>query len=312
MVTLNDVAAQAGVSARAVSHAVNGTGRLAPETRRRILEIVRRLGYRKNHAASALRSGKSRMIGVAMPSPYLPFYATMMTALQTRLYEAGYTPVFGLWGGGNLMKKTFSSLFALKIDGIITWQLPDHPEKLDIPAVYYGHSRKSEAVDTVLTDVEDTVSQAAKFLKKRHFRKVGVVANTNDLRVTLLKKQCASSGIEIRPEWMFHYTTSEAEDRQRIAGSWLKLKGKPELLVFTDDMLCSALSGSLKRHGSLPELLCFRNSYLLPLIGKKMTAFDMHEEAIVSALVEMLLSRLKDPALPARCRKIRTELKTIS
>ena len=312
MVTLNDVAAQAGVSARAVSHAVNGTGRLAPETRRRILEIVRKLGYRKNYAASALRSGKSRLIGVAMPSPHLPFYAAMMTSIQTRLHEAGYTAVFGLWGEKHSMNDIFASLFALKIDGIITWVLPDHPEKLDIPAVYYSHHRKSDAVDTVSPDLEDSVAQTVNFLKKRHFRKSGVVANIKDRRVLLLKKQCARSGIEIRPEWMFHCTMSKTDFTTRIAEAYAKLKEKPELLVFTDDMICSSLSGMLKRHGTLPELLCFRNSYLLSLIGKEMTVFDMHEEAIVSALVEMLLSRLKNPSLPTRCRKIRTELKTIS
>ena len=313
-VTLKDIAKRAGVDPTVVSAVLRGSGRVrcSAKTKERILALVEEMGYCRNSVASALRSGKTRLIGIAMPSPYLPFYAAVMTSIQTRLYEAGYTPVFGLWGGGYLMKEVFSSLFSLKIDGIITWLLPDHPEKLEIPAVYYGHSRRSEAVDTVLTDVEGTVIQTVKFLKKQHCRQIGVVANLNDPRVIQLKENCCRSGIEIRPEWMFHYNTSEAEDRMRIARSYMKLKEKPELLVFTDDMVCSALSGILKQHGKLPELLCFRNSYLLPLIGKKMTAFDMHEEAIVTALVELLLSRLKNPDLPPRCRKIKTELKTIS
>ena len=58
--------------------------------------------------------------------------------------------------------------------------------------------------------------------------------------------------------------------------------------------------------GSCPWIL-----YLLPLIGQKMTAFDMREEAIVSAMADMLLSRLKDPSLPPRCKKVKAQLKTI-
>ena len=77
-------------------------------------------------------------------------------------------------------------------------------------------------------------------------------------------------------------------------------------------MICSALTGQMKRRGTLPELLCFRNSYLLSLIGKKMAAFGMREEAIVSALVDMLLSRLETPSLPPRCRKIKARLTSVN
>jgi|GEM_PF-4379037 len=313
-VTLKDIAQRAGVDPTVVSAVLRGSGRVrcSQKTKEKILALVEEMGYCRNSVASALRSGKTHLIGVAMPSPYLPFYATMMTLIQTHLYEAGYTAVFGLWDGGYLMKEIFASLFALKVDGIITWVLPDHPEKLDIPAVHYGHRRQSDAVDTVLTDVEDTVNQTMKLLEKRHFRKVGVVANLKDLRVALMQEQCARSGIKIRPEWMFQCLDADADTVERTSEVFSNLKEKPELLVFTDDKVCADLACALKRHGVLPELLCFRNSYLLPLIGKKMAAFDMHEEIIAAALVELLLSRLDDPSIPARCRKIEAELINIS
>lgn len=312
-VTLKDIARRAGVDPTVVSAVLRSCKkvRCSQKTRERILALVEEMGYCRNSVASALRSGKTHLIGVAMPSPALPFYAAMMTSIQARLYDAGYTVVFGLWRKEHSMKEIFSALFALKIDGIITWFLPEHPEKLDIPAVHYSHSLKSDAVDTVLTDVEDTAAKAAAFLKKHRFRKVGIAAPLKDLRITLLQEHCARAGIEIRPEWMFHCTTSRAENTAETADAFRKLKEKPELIVFVDDMVCSVLAGVLKQQGPLPELLCFRNSYLLPLIGQKMAAFDMREEAIVAAMVEMLLSRLENPALPPRCKKIKAQLKTI-
>ena len=96
------------------------------------------------------------------------------------------------------------------------------------------------------------------------------------------------------------------------ADAYAKLKEKPELLVFIDDKVCVDVACALKRHGPLPELLCFRNSYLLPLFGKKMAAFDIHEETIAASLVELLLSRLDDPSIPAQCRKIEADLVDIS
>ena len=302
-VTLKDIARMAGVDPTVVSAVLRGSGRVrcSQKTKEKILALVEEMGYCRNSVASALRSGKTHLIGVAMPLPHLPFYGALMTSIQIRLYKAGYTAIFGLWGGAHPMNEIFASLFAWKIDGIITWFLPDHPERLDIPIVHYASHLGSDAVDTVLPDVEGTVVRTVEYLKERKFRKVGVVA----------KEQCARAGIEIRPDWMFHCTLTEAEMQMKTAEAYLKLKEKPELLVFADDMICSSLSGMLKQRTMLPELLCFRNSYLLPLIGKPMAAFDMHEEEIVSSLVEMLLSRLKDPSLPFRCRKIGTELMEI-
>jgi len=313
-VTLKDIAQRAGVDPTVVSAVLRGSGRMrcSQKTKEKILSLVEEMGYCRNSVASALRCGKTRLIGVAMPSPMLPFFAAMMTSIQTLLFKAGYTAVFGVWGMEHSMKEIFSSLLSLKVDGIITWELPDHPEKLNIPVVHYSHSRKSDAVDTVLVDVEDAVAKALGYLKRKRIRKIGFTAKLKDLRVTLLKEDCVRSGIEIRPEWMFQCIGPEAEAMTATADAYAKLKEKPELLVFTDDKVCVDFACALKQHGPLPELLCFRSSYLLPLIGKKMAAFDMHEETIAAALVELLLSRLADPSIPARCRKIEADLIDIS
>lgn len=63
-VTLSDVARHVGVSAQSVSNALHNPGRVAPDTRERILAAVRELGYRPNRSARALRSQRSRLIGV--------------------------------------------------------------------------------------------------------------------------------------------------------------------------------------------------------------------------------------------------------
>lgn len=66
-VSIRDVAREAGVSVTTVSHALNGKGRLNPETRRRVCEVADRLGYRPNPAARSLVSGHTGLIA-AVPS----------------------------------------------------------------------------------------------------------------------------------------------------------------------------------------------------------------------------------------------------
>src|SRR5690606_40327750 len=56
--TLDDLAALSGVSRATVSRVING-GPVSEETRRRVLEVLERTGYRPNRAARTLASGRS-------------------------------------------------------------------------------------------------------------------------------------------------------------------------------------------------------------------------------------------------------------
>ena len=75
-VTLADVAARVGVSAKSVSNVVdNGTGWVGDEMRRRILDTIDELGYRPNLAARQLRNGRSGLIALVLPDLREPYFA---------------------------------------------------------------------------------------------------------------------------------------------------------------------------------------------------------------------------------------------
>jgi DNA-binding LacI/PurR family transcriptional regulator len=58
-VTLNDVARLAGVSYQTVSWVINNHPSVAEKTRQRVLEVIRELNYRPNHAARSLVMNRS-------------------------------------------------------------------------------------------------------------------------------------------------------------------------------------------------------------------------------------------------------------
>ncbi len=65
--TIRDVAKAAGVSVTTVSHALNGKGRVDPETRALVVRVVRQLGYRANRNAQVLRAGRSGALALLLP-----------------------------------------------------------------------------------------------------------------------------------------------------------------------------------------------------------------------------------------------------
>lgn len=63
-VTIKDVAREANVSIKTVSNVLNDTGSMRPDTRRRVEEVMRKLGYTVNISARAMRSGGTKLIGL--------------------------------------------------------------------------------------------------------------------------------------------------------------------------------------------------------------------------------------------------------
>ena len=60
----------------------------------RVLEVAKRLGYRKNNAAASLRSGRSHTIALLIPDIANPFYSDICRYLENVAYKAGYTVLF--------------------------------------------------------------------------------------------------------------------------------------------------------------------------------------------------------------------------
>jgi DNA-binding LacI/PurR family transcriptional regulator len=97
--TIHDVARVAGVSVTTVSHALNGKGRVDPATRSRVALAVRQLGYRANHHARGLRSGKTGSLGLLLPvtgdvrpeeALSLDFYMRLTSAAAAAAFSREY------------------------------------------------------------------------------------------------------------------------------------------------------------------------------------------------------------------------------
>lgn len=83
-VTLREVAALAGVSVATASKALNGHGRMTAETRERIRETARRLGFRPNSLAQSLLRRRSFTIGLLTNDTYGRFSLPVMSAFRMR------------------------------------------------------------------------------------------------------------------------------------------------------------------------------------------------------------------------------------
>src|SRR5947199_8035105 len=82
--TLRDVAAEAGVSVKTVSHVVNDEPGVAPQVRERVLSLVAQLAYRPNVGARTLRRNDRRSASIALLLEDLanPYSAALLRAVE--------------------------------------------------------------------------------------------------------------------------------------------------------------------------------------------------------------------------------------
>ena len=97
-VTLADVAAVVGVSAKTVSNVVNGTGWVSDDMRARILAAIRELDYRPNLAARQLRGGSSGLLALAVPDLREPYFAEFAAQFVATAVHVGEHFLHGLFG----------------------------------------------------------------------------------------------------------------------------------------------------------------------------------------------------------------------
>jgi DNA-binding LacI/PurR family transcriptional regulator len=89
MSTVNAVATHAGVSAQTVSRVLRGSGYVSAATRAKVLASVEALGYRPNAVGQALRSTRTKMVGLIVSDVTNPFYARLHRAVEGVLGAEG-------------------------------------------------------------------------------------------------------------------------------------------------------------------------------------------------------------------------------
>lgn len=91
----DDIARALGVSRATVSNVINGKGRVSDATRKRVEAAILAAGYVPHRSAVALKTGRSRLIGVLVNDISNPFYGAVVSDIETKLRKAGYATILG-------------------------------------------------------------------------------------------------------------------------------------------------------------------------------------------------------------------------
>ncbi|MFF4019767.1 LacI family DNA-binding transcriptional regulator [Streptomyces sp. NPDC001843] len=166
-----DVARLAGVSQKTVSRVFNNEAYVSAEVRRRVLEAAEELGYRLNHAARALASGRTRSIGVVSLGTALYGPASLLIGIERAARDTGYAlrVVYTLEGDPGGIAGAIDFLLNQGVDGIVISEPIDEEADegtvwagVDVPVLVLGAPAPFGAARTLCAGVgADLLARAA-------------------------------------------------------------------------------------------------------------------------------------------------------
>jgi LacI family transcriptional regulator len=286
-ITIYDVAREANVSMATVSRVVNGNPNVKPATRKKVMEVIDRLGYRPNAVARGLASKKTTTVGVIIPDIASPFFAELARGIEDIATMYKYNIILSN-SDQNIEKELhlLNTMLGKQVDGIVFMGgniKAEHVEefkKSPVPIVLAGSIEESGEIPSVNIDYEQASFDAVSaFIEKGH-KEISFVIGPHhepinkDKKLEGYKNALSNAGIEYKEELVVEgdYTyDSGVEAIERI----LELDTKPTaILVGSDEMALGVVHGAFDRGYSVPddfEVISSDNTRLTLMVRPQLT-----------------------------------------
>ncbi|MFL5801972.1 MAG: LacI family DNA-binding transcriptional regulator [Roseiflexaceae bacterium] len=226
MATIREVAEHAQVSVATVSHVINRTRFVDPETQERVQQSIKTLGYRPNLLARSLRRRETRTIGLLVPDNANPFFAEFARVVEDAGFADGYSVILCNSDRSETKEEIYIDvLLAKQVDGLIVISATDRSDLLQrvldvgVPLVVVDRNLTDMAVSQVLVANEEGGYLAGQYLLGLGHRQLGCIGGPSDAnpswgRVCGFTRALDEAGVFLPPEAImsgdFRYAGGEA------------------------------------------------------------------------------------------------------
>lgn len=316
-VTINDVAAESGVSRATVSLVLRGSHKIPESTALRVRAAMASLGYVYNRQAANLRTQQTMSIGLVLTGVRDPWFGDVTMAVEDGAHDAGRTLLAGYSRDrSDRQDAVLSTMVEQRVDGIVLLPTSETVARdlelslgvSNVPHVLIDRRVAGYECDRVRVDHRTAGEQLAGHLADIGVRSMAFIGGPPHCpvraeRLDGLGRGAEARGVELPPEF------SIPSDAERLggtiaAGRLLEMRGLPDAIVAYSDVVALGVLDALRHRGIEAGR------------GIAVAGFDDIEEAAVQPTpltststfpsrlgreaVRLLLDRIADPAVPHR------------
>jgi LacI family transcriptional regulator len=260
--TINDVARLSGVSKKTVSRVINRSPLLNEETRQRVLEVIRELGYVPNPQARALALRTNFLIGLIHDNPnaqmVLNVQQGILEALQGTDFEMIVRPVDR--GSAAMLDDVRAFLQRQRLYGVIL--LPPISENDDLARlcddvgcryVRMGSAELDDPDHMVASNDREAVRAATAYLLEQGHRSIGLIAGPHGFRSATERRQgfedaLAAAGVKL-PRSLIAEGNYTFASGLAAAEKLLDLSPRPTAIFASNDEMGAAVVHAARQRG---------------------------------------------------------------
>ncbi len=313
--TIYDIAREAGVSIATVSRVFNNSPRVAPHTRKRVLEVARRLGYQPHVSAQSLARRQAQLVSAVVPMLTNYFFVEVLRGLQDRLAESPFDLlVYAAPTLADVDAHLERALQRGRSAGVMLFSTPLTQERVELlkrgrqPIVLVDSFHPD--FDSVSIDNEQGGYLATRHLIEHGYRRIGLLMAHPDSvpareRRYGYERALREAGLTLDPSLIasstdpHHHGYTEEGGREAMR-QLLGHEPRPEAVFVVSDIMALGALQALEEAGlRVPDdvaLIGFDDLRVSRYLGLSTLRQPMYEMGKLAA--EKLLRRIAEPDLP--------------
>lgn len=311
--TIYDIAKALNITVSTVSRALSGFPAISETTRKAVIETAEKLNYSPNKLASALKSGKTHIIGVIVPSVQAHFFASIIHCIEDGLKDSGYRVI--IYQSNESVENEINgvkTLLEAQVDGIMasmsleTKDVSHFKEivKQNKPLILFDRVDESLAVPTITLDDFKAGYVATQHLIDQGYSKIAFVTTIHQIkifndRLQGYKAALTANNLPVLDEHIVFGGLS-IKDGRFGAGKLMRGENKPDAVVAGDDFTALGVIKKLKEINQTPPevgVIGFANEAFSAYITPNLSTIDQHASQMGTECAKMFLKMInqEDP-----------------
>jgi len=322
MITISEVARAAGVSISTVSHVVNGTREVAPDTAQLVNEAIARIGYHPDDPARSLDLDTTRTVGLAFSTHANPYFSDIVGAVEAECARLGLM-VF-LADTQDDPEKELAVIHVLhrrRVDGIIFAPSAEPTQALDYllnsgPPCVLMDRMADRRFDQVGVDNVNAMDVLVEHVLQNGHRDIAYVAGqpgfaTTVERIAGFQAALESRGIEIPAEWI---VTGSGTTADACASAHRLLTGpeRPSVIVTGNNLATIGVMKAVRELGlTVPDdvsLVGLDDFEWADLFEPRLTLMEQPCAELGRQAAALLIKRIAAPTGPRQSVRLPTKL----
>lgn len=309
MVTLKDIAKEAGVSINTVSCALRNSSRISEESKRKIKKIADRMGYTPNAAARSLRLKTTKVIGVIVTDVSNPVFGKMVKGIEAAIKEKEYSILIGNTDENEEMeKKAIGNMISKGVDGVIITPTQHDTKSLEmlqkanVPFILMGRKFKNFSANYVVCDDFRGGFLAGEYLIGKGHSKIIFINGPKHISSSQDREQGfvkALAGHRLVPRHIY-YIMPEIHEGYRLMKKLLDARHDFTGVFCFDDYTAFGVMKALKDSGlRVPDdiaVVGYDNTDFADILDRGLTSVDFNEYRIGELAAEHVIEIIENNA----------------